>query len=58
MGYSLLVVNILIIDEHNDGTCHFKDYAKGSFDDEHVGSSVLILIIIVIDEHNVDEMFR
>ena len=57
-GVSILVENILIIDEQNDGTCHFDDDEKGGFDDKHMGLSVLIWRLIVINEQNCDETSR
>ena len=58
VGLSVLVENIFIIDENNDGTHHFDDDTKVRFDDKHMGLSVLIRSLIVIDEYKDNETFR
>ena len=57
-GFSVLVENIFIIDEHNDETCHFYNDAKGNFDDKHMGLRVLIWSLIFVNEHKDDEPSR
>ena len=57
-GFSVLVENIFIVDEHNDGTCNFDNYNQGGFYDKHMGLSVLMWSLMVIDEHKDDVAFR
>ena len=41
-GLCVLVGNIRIINEHNNGNLHFESDAKGIFYGKHMGSSVLV----------------
>ena len=57
-GFSVLVENIFILYEHNDGIYRFGGDPKGCFDDKRMGLRILIWILMVINKYKDDMTFR